>query len=89
MEGNEQLKKESRDYFKRLYHEEHGWRPKLDYINFRTLDESSKLALERKFSKEEILESLVLCKRDKTSGTKGFNMDFLQEFWHIIKKDIL
>lgn len=50
VEGNDLLREKVRDYFDILYHEDFSWRPKQEGVNFRILDETSRLALEREFS---------------------------------------
>lgn len=65
------------------------WRPNLDDIDFKTLDESSRVELERDFSEEEIFDGLMSCRREKTHVSDDFNVGFLQEFWPIMKKDIV
>lgn len=46
-------------------------------INFTVLDETSRLSLEREFTKEEIFKGLIHFGRDKASGPDSFNMGFL------------
>lgn len=47
--GNEQLRNETSGYFYRLYKEEVSWRPNIDGIDFRALNEFSRIELERVF----------------------------------------
>lgn len=55
---NEQLRG-VKDFFSRLYYEDFTWRPKLSDLDFMSLDYQSCESLERKFSKEKILEGLM------------------------------
>lgn len=45
--------------------------------------------LEAEFTEEEIYERLKFCNSDKAPGPDGFNMKFLQEFWHAMKGDVM
>lgn len=49
----------------------------------------SKHNLEEEFSDEEILDGLRSCNGDKARGSDEFNMKFLQEFWPILKDDLV
>lgn len=31
----------------------------------------------------------MACRKDKAPGLDGCNMEFLQEFWHVVKRDIV
>lgn len=54
MLSNEELRRVVKGFFCNLHWEEFGWQPKLDGLNFRTLDEKSQDSLEREFTKEKI-----------------------------------
>lgn len=54
-----------------------GWTLKLNGMNFRALDEISRLALEREFSEKEIFEGLSEVQKGNAPGPNAFNMGFL------------
>lgn len=64
----------------KLNKEEFRWRPKLNGLNFETLDETSLVSLEREFTEEEIFNELMQCNTDKTPGSDGLNMGYIQRF---------
>lgn len=76
-------------YFAALYTGEHENRQTLDGIMFKMLSEENRKMLEEEFSVEEIKEWLFMCNVDKAAGLDGFNMKFLQKFWHVFKDEIV
>lgn len=60
-----------------LYYEDFSWRSKFGGSNFMSLNEQSRESLERRFSKEKILEHLMQCRKGKAIGPDGSNMGFL------------
>lgn len=78
--GNEALREEVKGFYQKLYEEEFKRRPRLDGLQFKALDEISRINLEKEFSKEEIVEGLTDYNGDKSTGPYGFNMRFLQDF---------
>lgn len=55
-----------------------GWRLKLDGIRFRSLDKRNGVSLKRELTEEEILEALMLCRKDKTLCHDSFDMFYLK-----------
>lgn len=53
---SESLRQGVKDFFGRLYYEEFDWRPRLEGLNFNSLDGGSRDYLERVFMEEEIYE---------------------------------
>lgn len=41
------------------------------------------------FTEEEVLEGLKDCNKEKAPGPDGFPMGFLQDFWPVIKKNVM
>lgn len=76
-------------HFMTLYTESYNGRPTLNGLEFSMLKQQDWAVLEREFLEEEILEGLMHCKRDKALDPDGFNMNFLQKFWSMLKGDIL
>ncbi|XP_021889517.1 uncharacterized protein LOC110808320 [Carica papaya] len=87
--GNAVLKEKAKDYFTKLYTEEEERRPRLDELPFRQLSAGSKEGLEVPFMEEEILDCLRQCNGDKGPRPDGFHMKFFQDFWAVIKYDIM
>lgn len=87
--SNINMREAASDFFSELYKEEFPLRPKLNGLNFKKLSENSWVWIEYDFTDEEIFEALKRCNGDKAPETDGFNLNFLQEFWHVVKDDIL
>lgn len=45
--------------------------------------------IEERFIDEEVFGCLRDCNGDKALGPNGFNMKFLQEFWEVLKADLM
>lgn len=87
--GNDNIREEDKRFFQKLYREDFTKRPKLDDLQFKRLDEEASNQLEVAFSEEEISCCLRECYVDKASGPDSFNIKFLQDFWPVIKKDVV
>lgn len=68
VKGNEHLRQGVRKFFCMLHEKEFSRRPKLDGINFRILDEMSRVSLKREFTKEEAFDELTHRSKDKALG---------------------
>ena len=68
-------------FYQNLYKETDIWRPTVDGLDFDCIGEDERLALEREFSKEEVIQVLMEMKGDKAPGPDGFTMDFFQKCW--------
>lgn len=87
--GNDSMRKKTQEYFQSMYAEDRATRPKLDGFEFKTLEASSRISMEREFSEDETWDGLNYCNWDKAPDPDGFNTTFLQEFRVVIKKDII
>lgn len=47
------------------------------------------VSLEKEFTEEEVFEELMHYRKDKSLGLDGFNMGFMQKFWHVMEENIL
>ncbi|KAK1307374.1 hypothetical protein QJS10_CPA10g01214 [Acorus calamus] len=65
------------DHFLTSFKKDHHWRPTW-------VDD-----LEAPFGEEEIKTAIFGADGDKASGLDGFNMRFFQEYWGIVKEDII
>ena len=45
--------------------------------------------LQRNFKEEEVWDNIKSCATDKAPGPDGFNMNFFQTLWEVIKGDIM
>lgn len=82
------MREAAKDFFSGL-DEEWGRRPRLDDLQFKNLCDASRQLLEVEFTEIEVLDSLNMCNGDKAPGLDGFNMKFLQDFWHVIKSEMM
>lgn len=87
--GNDYLREGAMNFFQQLYIEEFLLQPTLDELHFNQISEASRCFLEEEFTDEEILDSLRSCNRDKVPGPDGFNIKFIQEFWLLLKTDLV
>ena len=55
-------------FYQGLYMESDSWRPSMDGLEFASIEEEKRLALERDFSKEEVVRVLQEMEVDKTPG---------------------
>lgn len=85
VQGNKQIRQEARKFFCKLYNEEFSWTTKIDGVQFRELDETNRLALEREFTEDKIFVGLKHCTKDKAPYPNGFNMVSTQKFSEVMK----
>jgi hypothetical protein len=71
------------------YSEPYSWRPRLDVLDFDSIDEAEASSLETPFEEREVLEVVKSMNRDKAPGPYGFFMAFFQDCWDVIKSDIM
>lgn len=88
-DGNAAMREAAKSYFQNLYSEDFHLRPGLDLLQFSKIDNSYNSQLEAEFSEEEILNGLPTYDGDKAPGPDSFNLKFLQEYWNVVKQDIL
>ena len=55
-------------FYQGLYMESYSWCPSMDGLEFASIEEDERLALERDFSKEEVVQVLQEMEGDKTPG---------------------
>lgn len=58
-------------------------------MQFEELDVDVRTNIEKEFTEEEIEVALMDCNGDKAPGLDGFNMRFLQDFWLVVKTDLM
>ena len=89
LEKKEEIIKHITDYFASLYTSEEWERPTLDNLEFDVIGEDRVNWLERKFEEEEVCQAVFDLVGNKAPGPDGFPMAFYQQFWGMLKKDIL
>lgn len=86
---NGPMQEAAKEFYCDLYSAEADVRPKLDHLQFHTLGHSEREGLEVAFTKDEIRSCLFDCNGNKAPGPNDFNMKFMQEFWLVLKDDIM
>ena len=61
----------------------------MDGLDFDCIGEDERLALEREFSKEEVIQVLIEMEGDKAPGPNGFTMAFFQKCWRVVEEDVM
>lgn len=87
--SNEAMREGAKAFYQNLYKEEFLQRLKLDNLSFERLDNLERNQLEAPFFEEEILDGLRSYDVDKAPGPNSFNLKFLQNFWLLIKDDVI
>lgn len=59
----------------------------MDGAGVDTLTQEEETFLTRPFSIEELKEAVFGMESNKTAGPDGFNIEFYQHFWDIVKND--
>ncbi|XP_047306312.1 uncharacterized protein LOC124909703 [Impatiens glandulifera] len=77
------------EFYKELFKESHMARPKLDGVNFNTINAEQKTLLEAHFTEEEVEATTMGCGSDKASGSDGFTLAFFKKAWPFLKIDIM
>lgn len=70
-----------------MYEKNERCRPKLHNLDFKQIRANE--GIEKRFTEEGVFGSVMDCNGDKVSGPDGFNMKFVQEFWEILKADLM
>ncbi|XP_019435137.1 PREDICTED: uncharacterized protein LOC109341648 [Lupinus angustifolius] len=83
------MRREITNYFKNLFSIRYLLKLKLEGVQFSTLNDNQRSSLDVAFSDEEIRLAVWSCVGDKSLGPDGFNFRFFQEFWEVVKKDII
>jgi hypothetical protein len=76
-------------FYDNLFLEQFRWRPKLDDLDFYSIDVEEAFWLERSFGESEVLDVVKGMNSGKVSGPDCFSMAFFQECWKVIKVDIM
>jgi hypothetical protein len=76
-------------YDTNLFTETTLWPPKLDGLEFPSLDAREANWLERPFREEEVHQALLNMDCNKASRLDGFTIAFFQSCWVIVKDDLM
>ncbi|XP_068651208.1 uncharacterized protein [Aristolochia californica] len=76
-------------YFSELYSEVCFRRPNIHQLDFERISTEDVVDLETPFSSEEIERAVLGLPKDKAPGPDGFNGEFYQCFWDLLKNDVL
>ncbi|KAF1872158.1 hypothetical protein Lal_00033812 [Lupinus albus] len=77
------------DYFKNLFSFGTLLKSNLTGVDFPTLNDNQRLSLDVEFVEEDIRLAVWSCAGDKSPRPDGFNFRFFQEFWEVVKLDII
>ena len=78
-EDEEEVRSKVVQFYQSLYIESDTRHPSMDGLEFARIEEDERLALERGFSKEEVVKVLQEMEDDKALGLDGFTMAFFQK----------
>jgi hypothetical protein len=76
-------------FYESLFKEPYSWRPRLDDLDFDSIDAAEASSLELLFEEMEVLEVVKGMNRDKAPRLDGFSVAFFQVCWDVIKFDIM
>ena len=61
----------------------------MEGLDFACIEEEERQFLEKKFTKEEVIQVLREMEGDKAPGLDGFTMAFFQKCWSVVEKDVM
>ena len=83
------VKEEVKVFFSQRFQEPDYCRPRLDGINFQTINQHQNSMLVAPFQEEEVRQAIWDCGSDRCPGPDGFNFKFIKKFWQLFKPDVL
>lgn len=83
-----QIKGEVERHFSKIYMEDVRERPLLEGVQFQKLDGEVMRNLVALFSPEEVEEVVNSFEGNKSPGPDGFNFNFFQSFWDLLKREV-
>ena len=92
IEGHEQLKSYITNYYKNLFGAPEEGNFSMDESrtdDIPQVSDAENSLLTSPFSKEEVRKAVFLMKHNKALGSDGFPAEFYQNFWEVIKLDLL
>lgn len=88
IEGQDNPKDYITGFYKNLFGEPEISTLSMDHFGVETLTEEEQKFLTRKFSLDELKEAIFGMDRNKAAGPDGFNIEFYQHFWEMVKMDL-
>lgn len=85
MEEVNQIKNEVINFFSKIYLDDGRDRPRLEGVQFRMISDVDRRSLTSRFSFEEVEEVVKSFDGNKSPGPDGYNFNFIQSFWGLIK----
>jgi hypothetical protein len=76
-------------FYESLFTEPYTWRPRLDKLDFVSLDVVEVSSLKLPFEENKVLEVVKGMNRDKAPSPDGFTLAFFQDCWDVIKSDLM
>ncbi|RVW35470.1 Transposon TX1 uncharacterized 149 kDa protein [Vitis vinifera] len=89
LDNSESITEEILLYFKKLYSSPLGESWRVEGIDWSPILEESASRLDSPFTEEEIFNTIFQLDRDKTSGLDGFTIAVFQDYWDVIKEDLV
>uniref|UniRef100_A0A2N9F9F3 Reverse transcriptase domain-containing protein n=1 Tax=Fagus sylvatica TaxID=28930 RepID=A0A2N9F9F3_FAGSY len=77
------------NFYSHLFTDDEVRRPLLDGLAFSSIDESDRICLDRSFTEEEVVGVVKDMAGNKSLGLDGFSMAFFQNYWAIVKDDVM
>ena len=76
-------------FYESLFTKPLSWRPRLDNLEFDSLNVEEAARLEDPFEEKEVREVIKGMDRDKAPSPDGFTLAFFQDCWEVIKRDLM
>lgn len=89
IEGQDNLKEYITGFYKNLFGEPEITSLILGHEGVDVLSEAEQNFLTRKLSLEELKDAVFGMEKNKAAGPDGFNIEFYQHFWDLVKMDLL
>ena len=89
VEGPNRVKHEVKQFFLRRFAESSFERPRLDGVEFKTINQEANAKLVARFEEDEVRATVWDCGSSKSPGLDGLNFKFIKEFWDTMKMDVL
>ncbi|RVW91061.1 Transposon TX1 uncharacterized 149 kDa protein [Vitis vinifera] len=89
LDNSESITEEILLYFKKLYSSPLGESWRVEGIDWSPILEESASRLDSPFAEIEIFNAIFQLDRDKTPGLDGFTIAVFQDYWDVIKEDLV
>lgn len=89
LEDLEVMKENICDFYKKLYTQLCGYKPRLARVEFKRVEEEKAQSLERPFTREEVKNAVMDSDGDKAPGPDGFTLAFFKENWSLVEDDVM